>query len=175
MFHTAPLRSTRANLFWTSVQSAVIWGLTLGVGPVLIVLSERALSIAAFEFPGQRVIALALLLACSVLNVASGAALAMRGRGTPLPTACPRQLVVDGPYRFVRNPMAIGGIGQGIAVALALGSWGVLLYAVAGALFWHVCIRPFEERDLARRFGESYVAYRTTVPLWRPRRRAFVP
>jgi protein-S-isoprenylcysteine O-methyltransferase Ste14 len=61
--------------------------------------------------------------------------------------------VLAGPYRHVRNPMAVAGIAQGVAVALWLGSWAVLLYAVSGALLWHMAIRSAEERDLAERFG----------------------
>ena len=36
------------------------------------------------------------------------------GRGTPIPIDPPRQLVVRGPYRVIRNPMAVG---VGIALA----------------------------------------------------------
>jgi protein-S-isoprenylcysteine O-methyltransferase Ste14 len=71
--------------------------------------------------------------------------------------------------------MAVAGIGQGVAVALWLGSWVVLLYALAGAVLWHVAIRPAEERDLAARFGSAYRAYRSAVRLWLPRLRPYAP
>jgi protein-S-isoprenylcysteine O-methyltransferase Ste14 len=150
-----------------------VWGLALAVGPALLAAAERRVGVPGFDFPGRWGVALGVFVACSALNVASGAVLAVCGRGTPLPVACPRALVVAGPYRYVRNPMAVAGIGQGVAVALGLGSWLVLLYALAGAVIWHVAVRPAEERDLAARFGRAYTAYRRAVPLWRARRRPY--
>jgi protein-S-isoprenylcysteine O-methyltransferase Ste14 len=65
--------------------------------------------------------------------------------------------------------MAVAGILQGIAVGVWLGSLGVLGYALAGAVLWHLVARPAEERDLLRRFGPAYEQYRAAVPLWWPR------
>jgi protein-S-isoprenylcysteine O-methyltransferase Ste14 len=36
-------------------------------------------------------------------------------------------LVIAGPYRYVRNPMAVAGILQGIAVGWYLGSVSVII------------------------------------------------
>ena len=174
LFRPARPRSRGVYLLWTAAQSVVVWGVTLGVGPALLVALEHRAGIPGFRFTGQPVLAAVLFLACSALNLATGALLAVGGRGTPLPLACPRTLVLGGPYRYVRNPMAIAGIGQGVAVALWLGSWSVLGYAASGAVVWHVLVRPAEERDLASRFGAPYDAYRRSVPLWWPRRRPFV-
>ena len=90
------------------------------------------------------------------------------GEGTPLPTATAPKLVVSGPYRFVRNPMALAGILQGVAVGWWLGSYVVLAYALAGAALWHLCVRPIEEADLRRRFGSDYERYQSCVRLWIP-------
>lgn len=98
-----------------------------------------------------------------------GATLALAGRGTPLPCDTARMLVDRGRYRLVRNPMAVAGIGQGLSVALWSGSATVALYAVAGALVWHVGVRPSEDRDLEARFDDAYRRYRAAVPLWCPR------
>jgi protein-S-isoprenylcysteine O-methyltransferase Ste14 len=175
LFRPAPPRSRRANLLWTAAQSLAVWGLALVVGPAVLVAVERRLGSAGFHFPHQARVALVLFGAASALNLATGAVLAARGRGTPLPTACPRALVFTGPYQHVRNPMAVAGIGQGVAVALGLGSWLVLLYAVGGGVVWHLAVRPLEERDLLARFGDAYADYRRSVPLWWPRRRPYRP
>ena len=81
----------------------------------------------------------------------------------------PRRLVISGPYRVVRNPMAIAGITQGVAVGLMLGSWLVVVYTLCGSLVWNWVIRPFEEDDLAYRFGAEFEAYRSRVGCWIPR------
>jgi len=88
------------------------------------------------------------------------------GKGTPLPTANAPNLVVTGPYRFVRNPMALAGILQGLCTGWFLGSYAVLVYALLGAVVWHVLVRPAEERELAQRFGDEYTQYKSKVPLW---------
>lgn len=174
MFRPARAGSARRNLLWTAGQSVVIWMLTLAVGPALLVAAERKMAVAGFQFPGQRPLAVALFAVSSALNIGVGALLALRGGGTPLPLACPRALVITGPYRYIRNPMAVAGIGQGLAVGIWLGSWSVLLYTAAGGVLWHAAVRPAEERDLSSRFGDAYDVYRRSVPLWRFRSRAYV-
>ncbi|WP_286178349.1 methyltransferase family protein [Rhodopirellula sp. JC639] len=79
-----------------------------------------------------------------------------QGGGTPLPTATAPRLVVAGPYRFVRNPLALAGILQGIAVGWLLGSVPVIVYSLTGIFAWHVFVRPAEEQDLLDRFGTRY-------------------
>jgi protein-S-isoprenylcysteine O-methyltransferase Ste14 len=94
---------------------------------------------------------------------------AARGRGTPLPFASPNRLVISGPYAYVRNPMVIAGLGQGLAVALWLGSWTVVAYVLLGGMIWNFFVRPAEERDLRNTFGNEFETYCRDVSCWRPR------
>ncbi|MCA9128049.1 MAG: isoprenylcysteine carboxylmethyltransferase family protein [Planctomycetales bacterium] len=91
------------------------------------------------------------------------------GRGTPLPTASATNLVEAGPYRFLRNPMAAAGIGQGFFVGCWLGNPLVVIFALAGIPVWHCVVRPLEEADMLERYGDAYQRYRGRVPLWLPR------
>jgi protein-S-isoprenylcysteine O-methyltransferase Ste14 len=159
----------------TAAQAVVFWGFALFVVPPLLVRAQRALGIATIPALGQCLGAALLFTLSSVLGLSSAAVMTVRGRGTPLPMQSPRLLVTAGPYRVVRNPMAVAGIGQGIAVAWWWGSWPVLLYAFSGGVLWHILVRPLEERDLTARFGAAYEAYRGRVPLWFPRPRALPP
>jgi len=91
------------------------------------------------------------------------------GKGTPLPLDCPNELVIKGPYKVVRNPMAVAGISQGICVGIILGSFLVIIYAILGGLLWHLFVKPVEEKDLEERFGKSYLDYKKKVKCWIPR------
>ena len=55
----------------------------------------------------------------SSIGVWSAVVMSRIGKGTPLPLDHASDLVVVGPYKYVRNPMAVSGIGQGLAVAFS--------------------------------------------------------
>ena len=71
--------------------------------------------------------------------------------------------------------MAIAGLGQGLSVALWLGSWVVVAYVLAGIVVWQLALRPIEEEDMARRFGSAYADYRRAVRCWVPRLTPYRP
>ena len=56
-----------------------------------------------------RALGIALMAAGGTLAFACVATFVTRGEGTPAPFDPPRKFVAGGPYRFVRNPMYIGG------------------------------------------------------------------
>lgn len=169
VFRPAAPASTARNLVKTALQCSVIWTVLLVVVPLAIHALELDAGVPEMVFPGRHLVAASLLMAFSALNVGTAMVLVREGRGTPLPLDCPREFVAAGPYRFVRNPMAIAGLGQGLAVAIWLGSWAVLAYVIAGILVWQWVARPAEERDLEARFGDEYRAYRGAVRCWIPR------
>jgi protein-S-isoprenylcysteine O-methyltransferase Ste14 len=97
------------------------------------------------------------------------------GRGTPALFDSPREFVANGPYRYVRNPMYVGGLSVILGAGLALGSLSIVLLAL---LFWlgtHVLVVAYEERTLERRFGASYLSYKGRVNRWLPRAPALSP
>ncbi len=75
-------------------------------------------------------------------------------------------LVTDGPYRYSRNPiyLALSALYLGVAL-LRNALWPVLLFPVLLAVMQRGVIER-EERYLARRFGEEYLAYRGRVRRW---------
>ena len=111
----------------------------------------------------------------SAMAELSACFLVARGEGTPLPTSCPARLVITGPYRYIRNPMATGSLMQGIAIGVWLGSPLILLYVALGISAWNFLARPWEERDLEARFGPAYAHYRAQVRCWIPRLRPYSP
>jgi len=93
-----------------------------------------------------------------------------RGRGTPAPFDPPLEFVATGPYRFVRNPMYIGGFGVLLGVGLVLRSPSIVALAGAFLLLFHLFVVLYEEHALAARFGEPYRRYRAQVHRWLPSR-----
>ena len=92
-----------------------------------------------------------------------------RGRGTPLPLDAPKRLVIQGPYRYTRNPMYV-------ALLCALLGWLLLYqtavlaaYAVGFVASVYLFVIGYEEPHLRRLFGAEYDAYRSRVPRWLPR------
>ncbi len=168
MFRNSVEAKTSWILIKTFTQIIIVWSLILFVFPALIVWVEARLGIPQFVFPYQKVISPILFLLISLIGVSGAVTMARIGRGTPLPLDSASKLVVAGIYSYVRNPMAISGIGQGLAVGLFLGSPLVLLYALMGGTIWQLIFRPLEEDDLSKRFGASYENYRNNVRCWIP-------
>ncbi|MBI4402196.1 MAG: isoprenylcysteine carboxylmethyltransferase family protein [Nitrospirae bacterium] len=94
---------------------------------------------------------------------------ARSGRGTPAPIDPPRRLVVQGLYRFVRNPMYLGAVTILLGEAALFRSPSLLLYGAACWLGSHLFVLLYEEPTLRRMFGAEYDAYCQTVPRWLPR------
>jgi protein-S-isoprenylcysteine O-methyltransferase Ste14 len=92
--------------------------------------------------------------------------LAATGRGTPNPLAPPVKMVAQGPCRYSRNPMMLGGWIAGLGLAMVLGSPSLLaacaLVAVAGSLY----VPLIEEPRRLERFGPACRAYMRVVPRW---------
>lgn len=168
----ATYRATRLDsnsaVAWTMLQVIIFWGTFLVILPLGIHEAEQKLDWPSFYFAGQTFAGITVLVLASGLGLASGMTMATQGKGTPLPTASAAELVSSGPYRWIRNPMALAGIVQGLGVGLLMGSYGVIVYALAGAVLWHVLVRPSEEHDLQIRFGSAYKDYRRRVGLWLP-------
>lgn len=173
MFRQAKAASVNTYLFKTLAQIVIVWGLILFVFPYLITVLEDKIGISRFQFPLQRPLAVLLFVTISSLGVWAAIVMSRVGKGTPLPLDHASELVVVGPYRYVRNPMALSGIGQGLAVALFLGSPLVAAYALMGSAIWQYVFRPPEEDDMAERFGEPYEEYRRAVRCWVPRASEF--
>lgn len=91
-----------------------------------------------------------------------------RGRGIPAPLDHPRQLVVTGLYRYVRNPMYVGVLLVLLGEALFFQSARFLIYTMAWLLLVHVFVVLHEEPYLTDRFGDSYRHYRSRVRRWIP-------
>lgn len=101
---------------------------------------------------------LALAVSCFILFA--------RRRTTIMPSGHPSRLVLDGPYRFTRNPMYLALVLSYVGLCLQLGLlWAVALLPLPW-LALQLYVIPFEEARLRNEFGRQYSAYRARVRRW---------
>ena len=90
------------------------------------------------------------------------------GRGTLSPVDPPKELVVRGLYRYVRNPMYLSVTTIILGEFILTRSIPLLIYWI----IWFVCVNLFvifyEEPALRRQFGDSYERYTQEVDRWIP-------
>ncbi len=91
------------------------------------------------------------------------------GRGTPVPVMATQQLIVQRPYSYCRNPMALGAIVAYLGVATLIGSISAIALVVIGAALLLTYIKLLEEKEMELRFGEAYQEYRRQTPFIIPR------
>jgi protein-S-isoprenylcysteine O-methyltransferase Ste14 len=91
-----------------------------------------------------------------------------KGRGTPAHLDPPRLLIVNGPYRFVRNPIYLGALLVVLGFVIWFGTRLLVIYFLLYALGFQMLIF-IEEPMLRNTFGREYEEYCKNVPRWIPR------
>jgi protein-S-isoprenylcysteine O-methyltransferase Ste14 len=81
----------------------------------------------------------------------------------PAPWKPSPSLVLQGPYRFTRNPMYVGMTAIQIGVGACAGNLWILLLAPVALLVVHVIAVVPEEAYLVERFGADYERYKRGV------------
>lgn len=149
--------------------------LELKIPPVIIVLviaglmalTSRLLPMDPWHFTDAKALAFALVTAGAFIAVAGVIAFRQaKTTANPMNPDAASSLVINGIYRFTRNPMYLGFL-------LALAGWGLWL-ANLPAIFWLIIyilyINQFqiipEERILEEKFGDDFIAYRKQVRRW---------
>lgn len=88
------------------------------------------------------------------------------GKGTLAPWAPPKELVVVGLYRHSRNPMYVSVVMILVGWATAFASAGLLAYALAVAVAFHLRVVLGEEPWLARTHGAAWERYIRRTRRW---------
>lgn len=118
--------------------------------------------------PALRIPGIVLFVLGSVLSLTCVWLFLTVGEGTPALWDSPRKFVRRGPYRYVRNPMVLGGTAMLFGIACFFGSPTQLLIGFIFFLGMDLYIVMREEPDLKRRFGTSYEDYLKEIPRWIP-------
>lgn len=91
-----------------------------------------------------------------------------KGNGTPNPKLPPKKFIIGGPYRFSRNPMALGGLLTLVGEAMVYYSPSLLGLSVLYGIIVYFNAQFVEEPDLRKRFGVPYEDYLKRVPRFFP-------
>jgi protein-S-isoprenylcysteine O-methyltransferase Ste14 len=116
-----------------------------------------------------RFLGIAVMAAGGILAFTCVATFVTRGEGTPAPFDPPRKFVAAGPYRFVRNPMYIGGFIVLFGFGLYEQSPAILVFTLPWLLLAHLFVILYEEPHLRATFGAPYEEYCRSVCRWLPR------
>ena len=143
-------------------------GLEVGIGPALLT-GGFEVGDGLPDVLALRILGVGLIVAGLLLLVHAYVFFALDGIGTPSPVSPPRELVVSGAYRHVRNPMYVATAAVIVGEALLLRQPILLAAAAVYCLAMAFLNHRFEEPLLRRRFGPAYDAYRAAVPGWLPR------
>jgi protein-S-isoprenylcysteine O-methyltransferase Ste14 len=153
----------RAAMFGTGF--IYLWGwVALGV-------RQRYDSTLGIALPDwTRALGITVMVAGGTLAFACVATFVTRGEGTPASFDPPRKFVAAGPYKFVRNPMYIGGFIVLLGFGLYEQSAAILLFTLPWLLLAHLFVILYEEPHLQATFGAPYDMYCRSVRRWLPRR-----
>lgn len=77
-----------------------------------------------------------------------------------------RALVIDGPYRYCRNPDYVGQLLIYAGLSSVANRWWPLILLPACLVLITNGVVEREERYLGQRFGRAYWEYATRVPRW---------
>lgn len=117
-----------------------------------------------------------LIVAGVFLYVVSLISFVSRGKGTPAiwftrPFRAvigeePGRLVVQGIYRYTRNPMYLGVLSAILGQAGWYGATVLAWYAAGVAAAFHIVVLFIEEPHLRKKHGTSYEDYVAATPRW---------
>lgn len=107
-----------------------------------------------------------LLFAMAFANSAMAHEVMKKAKTTVRPDRASSALVTDGPFRLTRNPLYLSACAAMVAQGMVLNAGWLMVSAMLlwAGLNWIVI--PREERHLARRFPQSFAAYRESVRRW---------
>jgi len=130
--------------------------------------------IASFDFlfipfGSFRFLALPLWAAGATIIIWCSVDIIRTGRGTPAHLDPPKMLIINGLYRYVRNPIYLGALAVVSGYIFWFGSQLLILYLLFFFLCFHLMIVFIEEPILRNMFGEKYEEYCRNVPRWIPR------
>ena len=169
VFHSVATGSRWKRELLTPV-GFLFFGATLAAVLVLGLFTDKVLRMPAL-LPGSVGVALGVVLVVLGSLLCGWCVLRFRvARGTPVPFNPPEELIVVGPYLWMRNPMVTGVFGLLFGIGFLLHSVSIVFMWTPLYILAHVVeLKTVEEPELELRFGEAYAEYNRRVPMFIPR------
>lgn len=95
----------------------------------------------------------------------------VRGKGMPVPIVPTKHFLQNGPYRYVRNPIALGFFLYLLGWAFLFNKGGDFWAAAVLIALLLIEIKIIEEPELKKRFGNAYREYKKEIPFILPKLR----
>lgn len=101
-----------------------------------------------------------------VVLIAIALGLFRSSKTRPEPWQPASSLVLNGLYRFTRNPMYLGMAMLSLGIAIAFASLPGAVLSMVALIIIDRAVVGREEAYLTRRFGQDYIAYKAKVRRW---------
>ena len=113
----------------------------------------------------------------SLIPLVIGAILALwtvctfiKAKGSPVPRNPPKELVTTGLYSRVRNPMLLGWFLMLFGLGILLSSVSLIfIFTPIFILLNILYVKTIEEKEMEKKFGEQYLKYKKSIPMFIPR------
>jgi len=124
---------------------------------------------AGFGIPGVETAGLIIIWCGAAIAIWCTTLMLLFGKGTPLVTSAPQRIMSHNIYAYVRHPMMWSLLIIVFGEALMYGQIILFVWFIAMSRILHLIVIHYEEPQLERRFGESWLEYCRDVPRWFPR------
>ena len=117
-------------------------------------------------FPIDLIIAIIVFIIGLFWAIWSNLTIFTKGEGSPIPLkeTQTKLLVMEGPYKYTRNPMVFGYILFWLGLGFLFKSVFLLIgFTLIITIALIILVKLWEEKNLERRFGNSYVEYKKKV------------
>jgi protein-S-isoprenylcysteine O-methyltransferase Ste14 len=89
-------------------------------------------------------------------------------QGTPIPVMATHKLLIQGVFKYSRNPMLFGTFCAYLGAAILVGSISSMVAVILFTLLIIAYVKIFEEKELELRFGQEYLDYKASTPFFFP-------
>jgi protein-S-isoprenylcysteine O-methyltransferase Ste14 len=121
-----------------------------------------------FGFLGIKIIGMVFMWSGAALAIYCSLLMMFFAKGTPLVTSSPQKLLARNIYKYIRHPMMWALFIVVLGEALTFGQWILFVWLIAMSRIIVLIVVNYEEPQLERRFGESWIEYCQKVPRWFP-------